>query len=102
VVAGGAAGVEAGGLQQRADLADGVRELPVGQAVDGGAAGGRGDQPEQHPQGGGLPGPVGAQEADHRAFLDLEAEAVDGDDVAEAFAESVNGDGRHERLLRLP
>jgi hypothetical protein len=34
-----------------------------------------------------------------RALLDLEAEAVDGEDVAEALGESVDVDGRHARLL---
>jgi hypothetical protein len=91
--------VEAARLQDRADHAGRRRQLPVGSAAEGGRAGGRGDHAEEHPQGGGLPGAVGAEEADHRALLDLEAEAVDGEDVAEAFGESVDVDGRHARLL---
>jgi hypothetical protein len=95
VVAGAAAGMEAGRLQDRADLADGVGQLPIRPAVDPGRPRGRGDQPQQHAQGGGLAGPVGAQEPDHRALVDLEAQVVDGDDPSEALGESVDGDDRH-------
>src|SRR6266536_2867447 len=99
VVAGGPARVEARGLEQGADVAARVGELPVGPAVDPGGAGGRGDQAEQHAQGGGLAGPVGAEKACHGALVDLEAEVVDGDDVAEALGESLDGDDGHGVLL---
>jgi hypothetical protein len=49
VVAGGAAGVEAAGLQDRADHAGRRPQFPVGPAAEGGGAGGRGDQAEEHP-----------------------------------------------------
>jgi hypothetical protein len=91
--------MEAGGLQERADVADGVGQLPIRLAVDPGAAGGRGDQAEQGAQGGGLAGPVGAQEADHGALVDFEAEVVDGEHVAEALGESLDGDDGHGLLL---
>jgi hypothetical protein len=100
VVAGAAAGMEAGGLQERADVADGIGQLPVGSAVDPGGPGGRGDQAEQRAQGGGLAGPVGAEEPDHGALVDLEAEVVDGGDRSEALGESLDGDDGHGLLLR--
>src|SRR5512133_3947774 len=99
MVAGAAAGMEAGGLQHRANLANRIYQFSIQLAVDSGAAGGGGDQPEQGAQGGGLAGPVGAQEADHGALVDLEAEVVDGDDLPEALGESLDGDDGHSLLL---
>src|SRR5215204_1687030 len=92
--------MEAGGLQDRADVANGIGQLPVRLAVDPGAAGGWGDQAEQGAQGGGLAGSVGAEEPDHGALVDLEAEVVDGDDRSEALGESLDGDDSHSLLLR--
>src|SRR6266571_1122332 len=46
------------------------------------AALGRAQQPGDGPQGGGLPRPVGADEADDLAPVDVEAHALDGLDVA--------------------
>ena len=92
---GPAAGVEAARLQHGADLAGRVGELAVGPAVDGGGAGGRGDQAEQHAQGGRLAGAVGAEEAGDRPLVDLEVEVVDGEHVAEALGEPVHADRGH-------
>jgi len=93
--------MEAAGLQDGPDPAGRVGELAIGPAADGGRAGVGGDQAEEHPEGGGLAGPVGAEEAGHRPRLDLEAELVDGEHVAETFGESLDTDGRHGRgLLR--
>jgi hypothetical protein len=83
VVASRAARMEPALLQHGPDPPGRVGQLPVGPAVDGGRARGRGDQAEQHPQGGGLAGPVGAEEAGHRPRVDLEVEAVDRQHVAE-------------------
>ena len=95
VVAGRAARVEPARLQDRPDPAGRVGQLPVGPAGDGGRAGGRGDQAEQHPQGGRLAGAVGAEEAGHRALVDLEVELVDGEHVAEALGEPLHADRGH-------
>jgi hypothetical protein len=77
--------VEAGGLEHCTYVARRVGEFCVGAAVDRCRAFGRGDQTEQHPQGRGLAGAVGAQEAGHGPFAGAEAEVVDGRDLAEAF-----------------
>ena len=95
VVAGRAARVEPARLQDRPDPAGRVGQLAVGPAGDGGRAGGRGDQAEEHPQGGRLAGAVGAEEAHDRPGVDLEVELVDGEHVAEALGEALDADGRH-------
>ena len=45
---------------------------------DLGGAGGRLDQRGEHPQGGGLAGPVGAEEGDELPLVDLDVQAADG------------------------
>ncbi len=54
--------VGAGGLQHRAHRAARVRQPRVGPPADQGGAGGGAYQPEQHAQGGGFAGAVGAKE----------------------------------------
>ena len=51
-------------------------------------AGGRPDQPEQHPDGGGLPGAVGPQEAVHAAPRHREVDAVDRGLAAEPLGQA--------------
>ena len=58
------------------DVAGGVAENVCG-------TGGRTNEPEQHTNGGGLARAVGAEEAEHLAAGDREAQVVDGDDMAE-------------------
>ena len=73
VAPGAEALVEAGGFGEQAD--DFVKALDVLIAAhtgDGGLSPGRGDHAGQHAHGGGLAGPVGAEEAQHLALLDLE------------------------------
>jgi len=43
--------------------------------------------------GGGLAGPVGAEQPEHGAHRDVEVHAVDGDHVAEALAEVFHENG---------
>jgi Tetracyclin repressor-like, C-terminal domain len=62
VVAAAAGGVEAGGVQHRADLVAPGRQCHVAAATDGGRARVGAHQAQQHPQGGGLAGAVGTQE----------------------------------------
>ena len=71
VLAGPAPGMEAGRLEHGADVTDRLVEVAVWLTVDGCRAGRRGDQPEQHPQGRGLPGAVGAEEPDDPAGREL-------------------------------
>ena len=53
-------------------------------------------QAAHHADGRGLAGAVGAQEAEDLALLDVERDAVDGREVAEALGEAVELDrGRH-------
>ena len=58
VVAGSAAGMEARRLEHGADVTDRLIEGAIGPTVDGGRAGGRGDESEQQPQRRGLAGAV--------------------------------------------
>ncbi|GAB1824290.1 hypothetical protein HerbRD11066_74540 [Herbidospora sp. RD11066] len=61
------------------------------------------EEAEHDPQGGGLPGAVGAEEAVDLSGTHLEIEPVEGADVAEAFGQAVNENGgvfRHGRLLK--
>ena len=51
------------------------------------AAGSRIAQSAQHAHGGGLPGPVGSEEAEYLTFTDIEADVVHSREGAEAFGE---------------
>ena len=48
-----------------------------------------------HSHGGGLAGAVGAEEADHLARIDVEGDAVDGDDAVEALGDAVEREEGH-------
>ena len=78
VVAAAAARVQHPAVEQRADRARRVVELPVGAAVDRRGAAGRVDEPEQHPQRRRLAGAVGPEEADDVPALDAERQVLDG------------------------
>lgn len=69
-------------------------------AADGFLRGDRFDQPEDHAQRGGLPCAVRSEEAGDGTGGDIEAQVVDGDDVAEALREMANGDGAHRSVTR--
>ena len=101
MVAAGAAGVEVGGLQGRADRGLRAREVDVALAVDRRGAAGGVDQAEQHPQGGGLAGAVRPEEAGDPAGLDVEAQVVDGDEAAEALGEPSDLDPRPVAVVVL-
>jgi hypothetical protein len=58
------------------------------------APGGGAQEAQQQPDGGGLAGAVGAEEADHLARVNLQGERVDGGDRAEAFGQLVGDDRR--------
>jgi hypothetical protein len=58
-------------------------------------AGVGGDQPEDHVQGGGLAGAVGAEQADDLAGADREADAVHGGDRPEPLADVTDVEDRH-------
>ena len=95
--AGGAGAVRAGWTPAASStaptVAAGSLQVGVGDAVDGGRAGVGADQAEQHPQGGGLAGAVGAEEPGDRAGVDGEGQVVDGGHAAEALGEPVDLDG---------
>ena len=74
------------------DGGGGVVELVVAPAEDGGRAGGRGCEAEQHAQRRALAGAVGAQEAGDRAGAGLEGEVLDGGDGAVALGHAVETD----------
>ncbi len=58
---------------------------------------GRVEQPEQEPDRGRLPGPVGAEEAEDRPRSHSEVEVVDGGHVTEPDREPFGDDGRGPR-----
>jgi hypothetical protein len=62
------------------------------------------NEAEEHPQRGGLAGPVGAEEAGQRAEFDVETERVHRGDAPELLADSLNRDGGHGHSLpcRMP
>ncbi len=88
VVPPGAARVEVGRLEGRADGAQRVGQVAIAPTADGRGAGAGSDQPEQHPQGGRLAGAVRSEEAGDPAGLHLEVEVVDSDELAEAFGQA--------------
>ena len=86
--------VEAGRLQDRPDRAGRVGQVPVELPADGGAPGIRGDQPEQHPQGGRLARAVGPEEAGDPSRLDHEVQMVDGQHRPEVLGQPRDLDGQ--------
>lgn len=72
-------------VEQRADLAEGVPQGRVGPAVDERRAVRGVVEAEDHPHRGGLPGPVGTEEAGHPARRDVQGQFVDGGGPAVAF-----------------
>src|ERR1041385_3178319 len=64
------------------------------------AARGRRDEPGEHPDGGGLAAPVGAEEAEDLAPRHLEVEPLDRHDRAEDLAEPAGYDARAVRTKR--
>jgi hypothetical protein len=100
VITGGPAGMEAGRLQDRTDLMQRLGQVQVDLPVDDGRALVGPHQAEQHPQRGRLPGTVRAEEADHRAALDLEAQVVDREHRPEPLGQAAHLDHGHD--LSLP
>jgi hypothetical protein len=80
-------------VQHGPDGGSGIVELVVSPAEDGGRAGGRGCEAEQHAQRRALAGAVGAQEAGDRAGAGLEGKVLDGGDGAVALGHVVEADG---------
>jgi len=82
------------GVQQGADLGERFVQVAVVLTVDPDVAGGGGVQAEDHPHGGGLAGPVRAQEAGHLAGFDLERQVVNGNGCAVSLGEALCLDHR--------
>ena len=93
VVPAGAAGV-GGRVEQRADGPGRAGQLRIGCPGDGRGAGVGADQPEQHPQRGGLPRAVGAEKPGDPAVGDGERHLLHRDQVAELLARPGHLDGR--------
>src|SRR5512132_4331558 len=89
---GAAARVERPRLQQRPHLAQRPAKLPVATPSDPRLPGIRPVQAKDQPHGGGLARAVRPQEAGHHPRPYVEAEPVDGDSGAIAFAEPANLD----------
>ena len=87
-------GVLRRGVEEHADLQPRVGQ--VGEAATGHVriATGRWGEPGDDPQGGGLPGPVGAEEAGDAAGRGGEADVVDGGEAAVGLGDVLNGDHR--------
>ena len=93
VVPAGAARVR-GRVEQRADGPGRAGQVRVGCPGDGRGAGVGADQPEQHPQRGGLPRAVGAEKPGDPAVGDGERHLLHRDQVAELLAQPGHLDGR--------
>ena len=63
------------------------------EAQHGRLAGVGAEDRRQHPHGSGLAGAVGAEQAEHGCGRDLEVDAVERDDVAEALLQTLDCDG---------
>jgi hypothetical protein len=87
VIPGCSSFVDGAGFEQGPDLGQRIAMVAVRPAVDGHAAAGGPVQADDHPHGGRLPSPVGAQESRDLARLDGEGQLVDRDLVAEPFAQ---------------
>ena len=81
------------------DLLDPLGLAADVEPADRGGAGGRVEKAAEHPDGRGFAGPVGPQEAEDGAALDLEAHGVDGGERAEPLGQRLHFDGmiRHGR-----
>ena len=79
--------VERGRLDERADLVQVARGFGEAAAEDRAAPGGRADQAEQHPDGGGLAGPVRADEPADRPRRDSQRHVIHHGAVAEALGQ---------------
>jgi hypothetical protein len=101
VVTGRPARMEAGRLQDRADLMQRLLQVAVSPAVDGRRARVGPDQAEQHPQRGRLPGPVRAEETGHGALLDLETHLVDREYLAKSLGQAAHLDHCHDLSIRV-
>ena len=93
VVAGAAARLQRGGVQQRPDMAQRVPQARVRLAADQRGALVGGVQAEDHPHGGGFPGAVRADEAGHLARGDGERHPVQGQHRPEPLAQAADFDG---------
>lgn len=87
-------------VQQRPDVLQRLRQVPVVLPVDPDRPAGRVVEVEHHAHGRGLPGPVGAEEAGHHPRSDLEAEVVHGGLRAESFGKALKLD--HAAHARTP
>ena len=85
---------ERGGLDERPDPAEQRATRPNRLPEEARVAGGGMDQPEQHPERGGLPGAVRAEQSADLALLDAEAEVVDREHALELFREAAYLDDR--------
>lgn len=79
-------------VQQRPDVLQRFRQVPVVLAVDPDPTAGRVVEVEHHAHGRGLPRPVGAEEAGDHPRSDLEAEVVHGGLGAESFGKALKLD----------
>lgn len=99
---GAAAAVDLSGVEEGADVPQSARVLVEGDAADGGGAGGGRIQAEDHPQGGGLAGSVGAEESGDLARPHGEGQMVDGRLAAVALGEFVDFDHGIHTAGRTP
>ena len=94
VVTPAAAGVQGAGIEQRADVPQGLAQGAVRLPLDQGATGIGRVKAKGHAHGGRLAGAVGADETGDLARPDREGEAIQGHGLAEAFAQVSHFDGR--------
>src|SRR5205807_1386592 len=86
-------GVERAVLRHVADAASDFERVPEDvKAVDGGGAGGGGQEAGEDAHGGRLAGAVGPEEADHTAARHVEGDVADGGVVAEKLGQLVDVD----------
>jgi hypothetical protein len=104
VVAARAAPMRGGALQHRTHPPDRPVQLLVSAASDGRGARGWPGQPEQHPQGRGLPRTIRPEEPRHPARLRRERQAVDRRELAVALGQARQHDpaGATTRRFRHP
>jgi hypothetical protein len=94
VVERGTSRVAAGCLEDRADLPDGVWQLVVPPATERCGSAARRREPEQHPQGRGLAGPVGSEQGGHLAGSSDRADVIDREKVPEGLGEAFSSTAR--------